>query len=271
MHDQHGKLLVTTKRSRNRLYKVCMGITRTPCLLLTNKVESSKWHARLGHVNFETLRSTIQKEVVLGLPSVHIEREVCGSCLLRKQARQAFPKATMYRATKTLELLHGDLCRPITPSTLSGNKYVFVVIDDHTRYMWTMLLKEKSEAFSKFKKLRILVEQETGEKVQTLRTDRGGEFVSTEFNAYCENTSIKRHLTAPYTPQQNRVVEGRNKTLMEMRMSILKHIHMPNYLWGEAIRHSTYLLNRVATRALKEITPYELYRSRRPNILRVFG
>ena len=80
-------------------------------------------------------------------------------------------------------------------------------------------------------------------------------------------------MTAPYTPQQNGVVERRNRTMMEMARSILKHMHMPNYLWGEAIRHSTYLLNRVATRALKEKTPYEGFRGRKPSVdhLRVFG
>lgn len=59
------------------------------------------------------------------------------------------------------------------------------------------MLKNKSEAFEKFNKLKIHVEQETGEKIQVLRTDRGGEFVSHEFNSFCENAGIKRHLTAP--------------------------------------------------------------------------
>lgn len=76
-------------------------------------------------------------------------------------------------------------------------------------------------------------------------------------NAFCDDMGIKRQLTAPYTPQQNGVVERRNRTLMEMARSILKHMHMPTYLWGEAIRHSTYLINRVATRPLNEKTLYE--------------
>lgn len=215
----------------------------------------------------------VQKEVVVGLENIAIEKEICGSCLLGKQARQAFPKATSYRADKALELIHGDLCGPITPSTSSGNKYIFAVIDDYTRYMWTILLKEKSEAFSKFTKLRDLIEIETGEKIQTFRTDRGGEFVSHEFNEYCEKAAIKRHLTSPYSPQQNGVVERRNRTMMEMARSILKHMKLPNYMWGEAIRHVTYILNRVATRSLKEKTPYEMFRNKRPNIshIRVFG
>lgn len=139
--------------------------------------------------------------------------------------------------------------------------------------MWTILLKEKGDAFNKFKKFKSLVEQESGANIQTFRTDRGGEFLSQEFVSFCDDSGVKRHLTAPYTPQQNGVVERRNRTLMEMTRSILKHMLVPNYLWGEAIRQSTYLLNRIATRALKDKTPYEAFRSKKPNInhLRTFG
>ena len=215
----------------------------------------------------------IQKELVIGIPKLSVEKELCGSCLLGKQAKKVFPKATTYRASETLELLHGDLCGPIRPNTPAGKKYIIVVIDDHTRYMWSMLLKEKSEAFEKFKRLRKTVEQETGKKIITFRTDKGGEFVSKEFNDYCESVGIRRHLTAPYTPQQNVVVERRNRTLMEMTRSIMKHMHIPNYMWGEDTRHSTYIINRVATRSLKEVTPYERYQKRKPNIehIRIFG
>jgi len=117
-----------------------------------------------------------------------------------------------------------------------------------------------------------LVEQELGLKIQTFRTDRGGEFVSQEFNSFCNSYGIKRHIIAPYTPQQNGVVERHNITLMEMARSIMKHMHVPNYLWGEAIQHSKYLLNRIATRALKDKTPYEVFRAKKPNInhLRIF-
>lgn len=93
--------------------------------------------------------------------------------------------------------------------------------------MWSIQLKEKSDAFSKFKKLKRVIEQETW-KILTFRTDRGGEFMSNEFNSFCEESGIKRHLTAPYTPQQNGFVERRNMTLMEMARIILKHKCMPN-------------------------------------------
>lgn len=86
----------------------------------------------------------MKRELVTGIPNIDVEAKVCGSCLLRKQARHAFPKATSYGASKTLELVHGDLCGPITPSTSAGNRYILVLIDDFSRYMWIALLKEKA-------------------------------------------------------------------------------------------------------------------------------
>ena len=215
----------------------------------------------------------MKRELVTGIPKIDVEAKVCGSCLLGKQARHSFPKATSYRASKALELVHGDLCGPITPSTSAGNRYILVLIDDFSRYMWIALLKEKSEAFTKFKTFKSLVEQETKMQIQTFRTDRRGEFVSREFNTYCSESGIRRHLTAPYSPQQNGVVERRNRTMMEMTRSIMKHMSVPNYLWGEAVRHTTYLLNRIASRVVKDQTPYEAFRSKKPNIghLRIFG
>ena len=273
MRDREGKLIAKATRSKNRLYKVRMKIKESMSLLTTETGESTRWHSRLGHINLESMRSMVQRGLVIGVPQIKIEKNVCGSCLLGKQARQSFPQATTFRAEKVLELIHGDLCGPITPTTSAGNRYIFVLIDDHSRYMWTILLKEKSDALEKFKVFKERVEQETKERIQTFRTDRGGEFVSEEFNKYCKESGIRRHLTAPYSPQQNGVVERRNRTMMEMTRSCLKHMALPNWLWGEGIRHSTYLLNRIATRALKDLTPYEAYRGKKPNVshLRVFG
>lgn len=107
----------------------------------------------------------------------------------------------------------------------------------------------------------------------TLRNDRGGEFTSREFQEYCDKSGIKRHLTAPYTPQQNGVVERRNRTLMEMSRSPLKAMKVSNYLWGEAVRHATYVINRLPTKALVNMTPYECLTQKKPNLehLRVFS
>lgn len=113
----------------------------------------------------------------------------------------------------------------------------------------------------------------SGEKVKAFRTDRGWEFCSKQFTAYYEETGLKHYFTAPYSPQQNGVVERRNRTVIEMARSMLNSMHVPDMLWGEAVRHAVYILNRVSTKALKESTPYETWAGRKPNIehMRVFG
>lgn len=108
----------------------------------------------------------------------------------------------------------------------------------------------KSEAFNMFKKFHMLVETGPDRKIKVFRTERGDEFTSKEFNSHCENAGIVRHYTAPYTPQQNEVVERRNRTVTEMARSCLKEMHLPLELWGQIVRHSVYVLNRLPTRAL---------------------
>lgn len=150
-------------------------------LQLVHHKNSSKWHSRLGHVGLDNLKTMVKKSLVIGLPKFEVENETCASCLRGKQVRRSFPQASSFRASTILELIHGDLCGHVTPSTAGSNRYVFVLIDDHSRYMWTILMKEKSEAFSKFKHFKTMVEKETVTTVKTLRTDRGGEFTSQEF------------------------------------------------------------------------------------------
>lgn len=211
--------------------------------------------------------------MVLGLPNVIQSKEVCKGCLVSKQVRKGFPHKATYSATKVLQLVHGDLCGPIEPTTLGGNKYFFLLVDDFSRMMWVYMLKSKDESFSSFKKFRALVEDGAEKKIRVFRTDRGGEFNSNEFKVYCEDNGIERHYTTPYTPQQNGVVERRNRTVVEMARCFLKEMSLPATLWGEAVRHSIYVLNRLPTRVLSTQTPYEAWTGNKPDLryIRVFG
>lgn len=131
-----------------------------------------------------------------------------------------------------------------------------------------MMLSVRSRNF-----VLIKVENGQNKRIGTFRTDRRGEFMSNEFISYCEEFGINRHFTAPYTPQQNGVVERRNRTVVEMARSYLKQMEMPSEMWGEAIIHSVYVLNRLPTRALSGKTPYEAWMGNKPDIghIRVFG
>lgn len=158
----------------------------------------------------ESMRKMINKELVLRIPKITIEKDTCSSFLLGKQTRNSFSQATTFRAKRALELIHGDLCGPITPIKPAKKRYIFVLVDDYSRYMWSILLNEKGETFEKFKKFKAIVEQEKGATIGIFRTDRGGQFVTNEFQSYCEENGITRQLTAPYSTQQNGVLERRN-------------------------------------------------------------
>jgi transposase InsO family protein len=104
-----------------------------------------------------------------------------------------------WRAHRRLQLVHSDVCGPLETS-FGGCKYFLLYVDDFSRITWVYFLKQKSEVFEKFKIFRQLVENEVKEKIGTLKTDNGGEFTSNEFNTYCSDNGIRRHLTNFYTP-----------------------------------------------------------------------
>ena len=94
------------------------------------------------------------------------------------------------------------------------------------------LLTSKSEAAEAIKQLKAKVEAESGRRLRVLRTDRGGEFTAVEFATYCAEEGVERHLTAPYSPQQNGVVERRNQSIVGMARCMLKAKGMPAAFWG---------------------------------------
>ena len=211
--------------------------------------------------------------MVSGLPRFRFSDHLCRNCVAGKHKRSFFPNKSEYRASKRLQLVHGDICGPIQPSIVGGRRYYFLLIDDYSRLMWVAFLNKKLDAFQHFKSLKNLAESESEEKVKCLRTDRGGEFNSEEFKIYCEENGIKRHLTAPYSPQQNGVVERKNRTIMSCVRSMLKEKKLPLELWAEAVNTCVYALNRSYTKSLENSTPYEKWSGRKPSIdhLWVFG
>ncbi|WVZ61704.1 hypothetical protein U9M48_011534 [Paspalum notatum var. saurae] len=164
----------------------------------------------------------------------------------------------------SIGLLHGDLCGPITPATLSGNRYFLLLINDYSRFMWAALLGSKDLAQDAIKRIQAAAERKSGRKLLALCTDRGGEFTSTQFTEYCAELGVGRQLTAPYTPQQNGVVERRNQTLVGMVRCMLKAKGLPGMFWGEAITTAVYILNRTTTKGTGCKTPYELWTGTTP-------
>ena len=104
----------------------------------------------------------------------------------------------------------------LTPATNGGRWYFLLLMDDCSRYMWLQLLTSKDEAMAVIKKFKLRTEVESGKKLRVLRTDRGGEFTLVEFATYYVDQGVGQHHTAPYSPQQNGMVERRNQTVVGM-------------------------------------------------------
>lgn len=183
--------------------------------------ESWLWHLRLGHLNFQSLKVLHNKNMVHGLSKIEEMQHVCEGCALGKHHRQPFPKGVAWRAKQPLELVHTDVCGPMSTISHGNNRYFILFIDDFTRMTWVYFLKQKSEVFGMFKKFKYLVEKQSGRSIKVLRSDNGKEYTSNQFTKFCEDEGIGRQLSVGYTPQQNGVSERKNQTVMEMAKSML--------------------------------------------------
>ena len=156
--------------------------------------------------------------------------------------------------------------------SLSGYLYYAIFIDDYSRKTWIYFLKAKSEIFSKLQKFKALVEKQTGKQIGILRTDNGGEFESHSFDDFCKEEGIKKQLSIPYNPQQNGVVERKNRTIYEVAKAMMFDQDLPNSLWAEATRTTTYLQNRCPHATLKDKTPEEMFTREKPEVghVRIF-
>nr|GEV13382.1 retrovirus-related Pol polyprotein from transposon TNT 1-94 [Tanacetum cinerariifolium] len=205
IRNQEGKLIAKVPMTKNRMFILNIQYDEAKCLKSCLDDHSWLWHMRYGHLNFGDLKLLSSKGMVKGLDHIDHPNQVCEGCLFGKHAMSLFPKESTSRAKEPLQLIHTDLCGPITPPSNGKNLYFMLFIDDYSRKTWVYFLKEKSQAFEAFKTFKAMVEKEKGLKIKSMRSDRGGEFLSKEFNKFCEDNGIRRFLTAPYSPQQNGV------------------------------------------------------------------
>ena len=254
-----------------------LAMRSTTSLMATNakiKETSTLWHRRLGHASLHTISKLISKDLVKGLPKLKIEfNSICDACQLGKQTRGSFKSKNVVSTSRPLELLHMDLFGPTRTTSLGGKKYGLVIVDDFSRFTWVLFLTHKNEAFDAFLKFHKKVSNQKGFSIIAIRSDHGTEFENQFFENFCTEHGIDHNFSAPRTPQQNGVVERKNRTLEEMARTMLCEGNLPKYFWAEAVNTACYILNRVLIRPIIKKTPYELWNERRPNVnyFHVFG
>lgn len=229
----HG---VMKGKLENDLYKLDVNrsedgsLTETVLHTMTAIEHSELWHMRMGHPSYskmDSMRTSGNNPYAdyehVGKPDKHF----CEACVLSKQHVQPYPTRQANRATGLLDLVHSDVCGPVSISSLGGARYFITFIDDFLRYGWVHIIQKKSKAFHVFHEFKALVERQTGRQIKSLRIDNGGEYDSNVFHDFCTQEGIQRQFSVPYSPSQNGVAERRNKSLQEMAWAMLIQAQLP--------------------------------------------
>ncbi|GJU63910.1 retrovirus-related pol polyprotein from transposon TNT 1-94 [Tanacetum coccineum] len=245
------------------------------CLMArVTSTKSSLWHQCLSCLNFDTINDLAKNDLVTGLPKFKYHKEhLCPSCEQGKSKRASHPPKPVPNSKQRLHLLHMDLCGPMRIASINGKRYVLVIVDDYSRYTWVHFLRSKDEApeviKTFLKRITVLLQS----PVIIIRTDNGTEFKNQILKEYFDSVGISHQASSVRTPQQNGVVERRNRTLVEAARTMLIFSRAPLFLWAEAIATACYTQNRSIIHRRFNKTPYELINGRKPDIsfLHVFG
>ncbi|KAH9771320.1 hypothetical protein KPL71_012662 [Citrus sinensis] len=179
----------------------------------------------------------------------------------------------VYNSKGTLDYIHADLWGLAQTTSLDGARFVMSLIDDFSRMVWVYVLRNKDDAFEKFKIWKTLVETQTNKKVRRLRTDNGLEFCNKRFDDFCADNEVVRHKTVRHTPQQNGLAERMNRTLIDKVRCMLIQSRLPMSLWAETLSTACYIVNRSSSYGINFRTPIELWTGKPADYsnMRVFG
>nr|GEX82791.1 hypothetical protein [Tanacetum cinerariifolium] len=227
--NEDGVDLLTSDRSSN-LYTIALNEVASNSLacLLAKASSSQSWlrHQRLSHLNFTTINNLVKNNLVQGLPKMKFKKDhLCSACEQGKIHRKHHKSKTAFASNKPLYLLHMDLCGSMRVESINGKRYVLVVVDDYSLYTWVFFHHSKDEAsdliISFIKKTQVNLQLQ----VQRVRTDNGTEFKNKTLAKFFDEVGITQQFYVARTPQQNGVVERRNRTLVE---AARKEVRVPS-------------------------------------------
>lgn len=210
----------------------------SPIFLLSkaSKNKSWLWHRRLNHLNFGTINELTRKDLVRGMPRLKFEKDhLCSACKLGKSKKHTHKPKTVNTIMEVLHTLHMDLCGPMRVQSINRKKYVLVIVKEYSRFTWVNFLRIKDEALEVIIKLIKQLQVKLNKAVIIIRTDNGTEFVNKQLAQFYKSLGITHQKSVPRTPQQNGVVERRNRTLVEAARTMLIFSKAPLFLWAESI------------------------------------
>ncbi|KAM1721711.1 hypothetical protein ACFX12_023214 [Malus domestica] len=267
----HGNMIegLFHLETNSGMHCIASGNTSKPKRAREEVNQEKMWHLKLGHVNLDKIHKMSKDRYIR--PLGNDQMGTCECCLKGKMTKSPFT-GKGERATKILGLIHTDVCGPMSTTSRGGFSYYITFTDDHSRFGYVYLMKYKSESFERFKEFKNEVEKQTGKQIKTLRSDRGGEYLSNKFLDYLKECGIVSQWTPPGTPQHNGVSERRNRTLMNMVRSMMSSADLPISFWGYALHTVAYLLNAVPSKSVPQ-TLYEIWYGKKPSLkhLKIWG
>jgi transposase InsO family protein len=243
--------------------------------LFTKSSKGWLWYRRLAHVGMNQLKKLMKYDLVIVLKNdiIFKKNKLYSACQASKQVGNTYPTKSVMSTSRSFKLSHMDLFSPTTYRSIGGNSYGLVVVDDYSIYTWVFFLSDKSNMFSIFKGIAKRAENKFDFKIKKIRSDNGSEFKNSKIKDYCDEKGIKYEFSTKYTPQQNGVVERKNRTLIDVARSMLSKYNVSDSFWAEAINTACHASNRLYCHRLLKKTPYELLIGRKSNMsyFLVFG
>nr|GFA15041.1 retrovirus-related Pol polyprotein from transposon TNT 1-94 [Tanacetum cinerariifolium] len=262
----------------NNLYTLSLQdmMASSPICLLSkaSKTKSWLWDCRLSHLNFGAINHLARQGLVRGLPKLKFEKDhLCSACAMGKSTKKTHKPKSKDTNQEKLYLLHMDLCRPMRVESVNGEKYILVIVDDYSRFTWVKFLRSKDETSAFIIKFLKMIQIRLKVPVCRIRTDNGTEFVNQTLRDYYEEVGISHETSVARSPQQNGVVERRNRTAIEAARTMLIDAQALLFLWAEAVATACFTQNRSIIRLRHGKTPYELLHSKLPDLsfFHVFG
>ncbi len=233
-------------------------------------------HRRLGHITTSSARKLMDSRAVTGIKLDPASQEAaCDACIFAHATHQPVPKVRISLPAQNFgDEVHTDVWGPSNTTMWQGRKYFITFTDDVTRYTVMFLMWTKDEALEAYKSYEAwALAQQHCKAIKVLRSDRGGEYLSKAFDQHLAAAGTVWKLTMHDTPQLNSVAERLKHTLLERIRAFTHMSGLPKTLWGEGLRHATWLKNRTATHALDGKTPFEALFGMPPNLsgLRLWG
>ncbi|KAM1806086.1 hypothetical protein ACFX11_029271 [Malus domestica] len=229
-------------------------IALSPHALMITKADAHVWHQRLGHPSSLVFHNVVNKHQLPVIGSVNTD-SICTACKLGKASKLPF-SILPCTTTRPFHLLHTDVWGPSPTSSCTGYKYYLIVVDDYTKYSWLYPLFYKSDVCSVFKTFVHKVQTFFDCKIQCLRSDYGGEFLSKEFQGFLNAQGITHQLSCPHTPEQNGCAERKHRHVVEMGRTLLFQSVLEPKFWVEAFQTAVYLINRLPPQS-SSVSPWE--------------